>query len=105
MSGINQSHDDVVNKSNQNLIEDEENEDPLGYNRTPKREHEHHHNHGSRIEEQEEDTNQFSDLFDVIDIKSLLQRDECGISFNNNILKIALNLKEEKIASVLVADY
>jgi len=25
--------------------------------------------------------------------------------FNNNILRIALNLKEEKIASVLVAEY
>ena len=53
----------------------------------------------------EEENNNFTDLDDIRDIKYLLQHDQCGMMFNNNILKIALNLKEEKIASVLVADF
>ena len=42
---------------------------------------------------------------DLHEIRSLLQNSDVGLAFNTNILKIALNFKEEKIASVLIAEY
>jgi len=46
-------------------------------------------------------------LKDLKEIKWLLnsKQTEVGIPFNTNILRIALNRKEEKIAQVLVAEY
>lgn len=47
----------------------------------------------------------FKDMDDLKEIKSLLQNSSVALGFNTNILRIALNYKEEKIASVLVAEY
>jgi hypothetical protein len=45
----------------------------------------------------------FRSLEELLEIKWLLQETEVGKPFNTNILRIALNMKEEKIAAVLVA--
>jgi DeoR/GlpR family transcriptional regulator of sugar metabolism len=34
-----------------------------------------------------------------------LMKTEAGMTFNTNVLRIALNLSEEKIASIIVAGY
>lgn len=41
---------------------------------------------------------------DLKEIKELLKT-QVGITFNTNVMRIALNLGEEKIASILIADY
>ena len=38
------------------------------------------------------------------EIKELLKT-QVGITFNTNVMRIALNMGEEKIASILIADY
>lgn len=41
---------------------------------------------------------------DLKEIKELLKT-QVGITFNTNVMRIALNMGEEKIASILIADY
>lgn len=47
----------------------------------------------------------FKDKGDIEDIVYLLKKSKIGMAFNTNVLRIALNFDEEKIASVLVADF
>ena len=51
----------------------------------------------------------FKDTDDLLEIKYLLKKEDDeympGVPFNTNILRIALNEKEENIARVLVAYY
>ena len=44
------------------------------------------------------------DLEDLMDVHWLI-KSEAGQTFNTNIMRIALNLQEEKIASIIVAFY
>lgn len=81
-------------------------EDENVFNRTPVKSNE-KSNQGLMDTEKKQvevDLN-LADDEDLKEIKWLLQTQELGVPFNTNILRIALNLKEEKIASVLVANF
>jgi hypothetical protein len=45
-----------------------------------------------------------ADMEDLLDVHWLM-KGEAGLTFNTNIMRIALNLHEEKIASIIVAFY
>ena len=45
-----------------------------------------------------------TDMEDLQDVHWLM-KEEAGMTFNTNIMRIALNLQEEKIASIIVAFY
>lgn len=45
-----------------------------------------------------------TDMEDLQDVHWLM-KEEAGLTFNTNIMRIALNLQEEKIASIIVAFY
>ena len=50
-------------------------------------------------------TGVIEDEGDIEDLKMLLQETKIGIPFNTNVLRVALNMKEESCANVLIEYY